>query len=72
MPRELWIATKHIAVYASETDGEEVILFQLKPGDVCTPLREVAIKVYLHSEILCEKGKGWVIDKTSFDVRKAD
>jgi hypothetical protein len=69
---EVWVATKDTPVYASESDTEERILFTLANGDACTPLRNVVMKAYLHTEIQCKNGRGWVIDKQNFDIKSTD
>ncbi|AJX16762.1 hypothetical protein [Burkholderia ubonensis] len=68
---QTWIATKNTPVYASESDTEQKILFTLNPGDACTPVRDVVMKEYLHTEIACPKGRGWVIDKQNFEIKAA-
>lgn len=70
-PRGIWVAAKAIPVYASNGDAETTTLFTLAPGDACTPLRIVETKVYQHTEIECEKGRGWVTSKQSFDIKTA-
>jgi hypothetical protein len=55
-------------VYASESDTERKILFSLRPGDTCSPLRDVVMKAYLHTEIECKSGRGWVVDKQNFNI----
>jgi hypothetical protein len=66
---EIWTATQATQVYASESDTDTRILFTLNPGDSCEPLREVMMKSYLHTEIQCKRGRGWVIDKQNFVVK---
>lgn len=66
---EVWVAKKYTAVYASESDTEEKILFTVAIGDSCTPLRSVVMKAYLHTEIQCRSGRGWVVDKQNFDIK---
>lgn len=66
---EVWVVTKPTPVYASERDTEEKILFTLATGDTCSPLRDVVMKAYLHTEIQCKSGAGWTIDKQNFDIR---
>ena len=68
---EVWVATEETAVYASENEPETTTLFTLAAGDVCTPLRDVVIKVYQHTEIECKSGRGWVIDKQNFNIKVA-
>lgn len=68
---QVWVATRSTPVYASQSDTEEKILFTLAAGDACTPLREVVMKVYLHTEMQCKNGRGWVIDKQNFDIKSA-
>jgi hypothetical protein len=68
---EVWIAAKDTRVYASESDTEERTLFTLAAGDSCTPLRHVVKKVYLHTEVQCKSGRGWVVDKQNFDIKVA-
>lgn len=70
-PREVWVAKEETPVYASENEPETRTLFALAAGDTCTPLRDVVIKVYQHTEIECSKGRGWVIDKQNFDIKTA-
>lgn len=67
----VWTAKQSTSVYASEEDTEDRVLFTLVPGDACTPLRSVAMKVYLHTEIQCKKGHGWIIDRQNFDIQPA-
>lgn len=69
--RDVWVATKDTAVYATESDSEERVLFKLAPGDACTPLRSVVMKAYLHTEIRCKNGHGWTIEKQNFDIKSA-
>ncbi|TKC79908.1 hypothetical protein FAZ69_30340 [Trinickia terrae] len=69
---EVWVATKSTPVYASESDTEEKVLFTLVAGDACSPLRSVVMKAYLHTEIQCKKGRGWVVDKQNFDIKPVD
>ncbi|WP_341316681.1 hypothetical protein WN982_35615 [Paraburkholderia sp. IMGN_8] len=70
---EVWVATKSTPVYASDSDAEDRVLFTLAAGDSCIPLREgVVVKAYLHTEIQCKNGRGWVIDKQNFDIKSAD
>ena len=69
---EVWVATQETKVYASESEPETRTLFALAAGDSCTPLRDVVVKVYLHTELECEKGRGWVIDKQNFNIKSAD
>ncbi|BBP96846.1 hypothetical protein BSFA1_19750 [Burkholderia sp. SFA1] len=66
---ETWIATRSTPVYASKSDTEERILFTLNAGDTCTAKREVIMKSYLHTEIECKRGRGWVIDKQNFNIQ---
>ena len=66
---QLWTATKSTPVYATESDTEQRILFTLHPGDVCRPMRDIVMKAYLHTEIRCKNGHGWVIDKQNFDIK---
>lgn len=66
---QVWTATKSTPVYASESDTEQKVLFTLNAGDTCTPVREVVMKEYLHTEISCGKGRGWVIDKQNFKIK---
>ena len=66
---EVWMATKDTPVYASESDSEERIIFTLAVGDTCTAVRDVVMKSYLHTEIQCKKGRGWVVDKQNFDIK---
>ena len=66
---ETWTATRNTPVYASESDTEEQILFTLNAGDMCTAKREVIMKSYLHTEIECKRGRGWVIDKQNFSIQ---
>jgi len=70
---EVWTAHKSTSVYASENDGEDdlhnKILFTLDVGDTCNPMREKVMQVYQHTEIQCDKGRGWVIDKQNFDIK---
>jgi len=61
-------AQKTTPVYASPGDTEGRVLFTLAPGDACTPLRSVVMKAYLHTEIECSNGRGWVIDKQNFSI----
>jgi uncharacterized GH25 family protein len=61
---EVWMATKDTPVYASES-----IIFTLAVGDTCTAVRDVVMKSYLHTEIQCKKGRGWVVDKQNFDIK---
>lgn len=68
---EVWVATEETPVYASENEPETTTLFTLAAGDVCTPLRDVVIKVYQHTEIECKNGRGWVIDKQNFNIKVA-
>jgi hypothetical protein len=68
---EVWVATATTPVYASESDTEERILFTLATGDTCTPLRSVVMKAYLHTEIQCQSGRGWTIDKQNFGIESA-
>ncbi|WP_211444180.1 hypothetical protein [Collimonas humicola] len=73
---ELWVAKKSTSVYATEHDAEDdlhnKIQFTLSVGEVCTPIREVMKQVYLHTEIQCKSGRGWVIDKQNFDIKSAN
>jgi hypothetical protein len=62
-PRETWTVTKRTDVYASERDGEEKVLFSLAEGETCTPIGERMEKVYVHTEIQCKAGQGWVVDQ---------
>ncbi len=66
---QVWVATRSTPVYASQSDTEEKILFTLAAGDACIPLRDVVMKVYLHTEMQCKNGRGWVIDKQNFDIK---
>lgn len=66
---EVWVAARSTPVYASVSDTEERVLFTLTTGDSCTPLRDVVMKAYLHTEVQCKNGRGWVIDKQNFDVK---
>jgi hypothetical protein len=66
---ETWTATRSTSVYASESDTEKRILFTLDAGDRCTAKREVIMKSYLHTEIECKRGRGWVIDKQNFNIQ---
>jgi hypothetical protein len=68
---EVWVVTTATPVYASERDTEGRILFTLATGDTCTPLRSVVMKAYLHTEIQCKSGRGWIIDKQNFDIKSA-
>ena len=68
-PVGVWVATKATPVYASNEDAETRTLFILRPGDICTPLRMVEMKVYQHTEIQCEKGRGWVTSKRNFNIK---
>ena len=68
---DVWVARKYTPVYASESDTEERVLFTLAAGDMCTPLRNVVMKAYLHTEIQCKRGRGWVIGKQNFDIKSA-
>jgi hypothetical protein len=61
-PVELWIAKNVIKVHTVAYDGNDNVLFELEAGDTCVLLQEVMLKMYLHSELLCKKGRGWVID----------
>lgn len=67
----VWTAKQSTSVYASEEDTEDEVLFTLVPGDTCTPLRSAVMKVYLHTEIQCKNGRGWVIDRQNFDIQPA-
>jgi uncharacterized GH25 family protein len=69
---EVWVATKDTPVYASESDTEERVVFSLAIGDACTPVQDVVMKTYLHTEIQCKKGRGWVVDKQNFNVKSTD
>jgi len=69
---EVWTTTKATPVYAAHSDTEQQVSFTLAPGDTCILLRSVVMKAYLHTEIQCEKGRGWVIDEQNFDIRKID
>jgi hypothetical protein len=67
---EVWVATKSTSVFASDSDAEGRILFTLAAGDSCIPLREgTVVKAYLHTEIQCEHGRGWTIQKQNFDIK---
>lgn len=68
---EAWVATKETAVYASANDTETKVLFTIAPGETCTPLRDVEMKVYLHTEIECDKRRGWVTDDRDFEIKRA-
>lgn len=68
---EVWTTKKSTPVYASQSDTEDRVLFTLTLGDTCTPLRSVVMKAYLHTEIQCKDGRGWVVDKQNFDIRPA-
>lgn len=70
-PTGVWVAAKATPVYASNDDAETKTLFILHPGDTCTPLRMVEMKVYQHTEIQCEKGRGWVTSKHNFNIKAA-
>ena len=70
-PSDIWVATKATPVYASDSDVETATHFTVAAGDTCTPLRDVVMKVYLHTEIECEKGRGWVTDDRNFDIKTA-
>jgi hypothetical protein len=68
---EIWITTQQTPVYASNGEsGNEPVLFVLDVGDACTPIREVIMKSYLHTEIQCKRGRGWVIEKQNFEVKQ--
>lgn len=66
---QVWTAIRSTPVYASESDGENEVVFTLTPGDTCTPLRDIVMKAYLHTEIQCKSGRGWVVDKRNFSIR---
>jgi hypothetical protein len=68
-PTEIWVAARETEVYASNSDTETRTLFTLAAGDTCTPLRDVIMKVYQHTEIECGNGRGWVIDKQNFNIK---
>ena len=68
---EVWVAAEGTPVYASANDAETRELFTLFAGDSCIPLRSVFEKVYLHTEIQCENGRGWVIDQQNFNITSA-
>ena len=68
---EVWTAKQSTPVYVSDKDTEDRVLFTLVPGDTCTPLRSVVMKAYLHTEVQCKDGRGWVIDKQNFDIQPA-
>lgn len=68
-PGEAWVALNSIPVYASYDDVETRMVFTLATGDACTPLRSVEMKVYLHTEIQCEKKRGWVTDDRNFEIK---
>ncbi|MGN6651305.1 hypothetical protein [Trinickia sp.] len=70
-PSGIWVAAKATPVYASNDDAETRTLFTLRPGDACTPLRMIEMKVYQHTEIECEKGRGWVTGKHNFNIKAA-
>ncbi len=70
-PSGVWVAAKTVPVYASNNDAETRTLFTLRSGDTCMPLRMVEMKVYQHTEIECEKGRGWVTGKHNFDIKTA-
>lgn len=70
-PSGIWVATKATPVYASDSDAETRTLFTVAAGDACKPLRDVETKVYLHTEIECEKGRGWVTDDRNFEIQTA-
>ena len=70
-PAEVWTAKKKTDVFASDSDIEEKIVFSLTEGDTCTPIREHMKKSYLHTEIQCAAGRGWVIDKQNFSIKSS-
>jgi hypothetical protein len=69
---EMWIATDKVSVYSAPIDGNENVIFELESGETCIKTRETMQKVFLHTELLCKKGKGWVVDLQKFTVLKND
>jgi hypothetical protein len=68
-PREVWTAIRETPIYASESDTEERVVFTVAVGDTCSPVREIVMKAYMHTEIECKSGRGWVVDKQNFVVK---
>lgn len=72
--KEVWVATKKTSVFASDDESDySKASFTLEAGDSCIRLGENPIvKDYLHTEIQCQRGHGWVIDKQNFDNKSTD
>lgn len=66
---EVWVATRVVPIYASESDSEEAVRFTISSGDTCVPLQSVVMKVYMHTELDCKSGRGWTIDKRAFAIK---
>jgi hypothetical protein len=70
---EMWTATAPAHVYGAKEDGEgstDGVVFTLDSGESCLALREIVMKVYLHTELQCAKGRGWVTSEENFKILK--
>lgn len=66
-PPQVWVVMAPTQVYASDSDAESKVLFTLPVGEACARLQERVQKVYLHTEVQCKSGRGWVIDNQNFE-----
>ena len=64
--KDIWTAKTDMPVFAFSRDDEKKILFNLKAGEKCT--FSLGPPLYLHYELDCEKGSGWVRDKENFAI----
>jgi len=66
--KELWVAKEKIPVYADLYTGNDIVIFELEAGDVCTPILmnvdKVGIRFY---DVLCTKGHGKVMSSYPFE-----
>jgi hypothetical protein len=71
LDKEIWVAKEKTHAFDAAYDGNENILFDIEKGDICTPIKTYFEKVFLHTEVLCKNGQGWIVDTKKFDVIKA-
>jgi 16S rRNA U516 pseudouridylate synthase RsuA-like enzyme len=65
--KELWIAKDKILV-TREFITDEENSFMVEKNEVCIPMRTIHEKDFDYTEILCEKGQGWITSKSDFNV----
>jgi len=67
----LWVSKKKTTVYQTHEGDSLKEVFKLELGDVCVLGEKKVTKTFQYTEILCQKGYGWIVDgEYEFDLIK--